>query len=205
VLHRALRALPIGLLQPLLRGVRRHADSLVPGSLYTGDGGCAVGMMLRELAPQRRRRRNRTIWDEWPELVQAHPRLAHIEVVFDRTCKALYARGELSEEQTARNVGLWMAAEIQAEINLRHLEDHLPEGRAAARAAPADPGLFSDTVARLRELRPWLTEEQAARAVEEWTAAPRLEPEPLFVPREWEQEVELQRLRLAGPSEALPA
>jgi len=30
IFHRALRGLPLTLLEPLVRGLRRHADSLVP-------------------------------------------------------------------------------------------------------------------------------------------------------------------------------
>ena len=59
MLHRAFQDLPVGVLACLLRGVRRHADSLVPGSLQSGRGGCAVGMMLHELRGTRPGRRLR--------------------------------------------------------------------------------------------------------------------------------------------------
>jgi hypothetical protein len=191
------------LLEPLLRGIRRHSDSLLPGSLHRGDGGCAVAMMLRELDGHRRRwrrRRTNTIWDERPELARKHPRLGHIELIFDRTCRVLLERHDLAEEDVARVVGLWMAAEVQAEINLRHLE-------AASGADGAHPGgdldraLLADTVARLRDLRPWLSADEAARAVRAWVAS----EEPMFVPREWEDEVELQRRRLEASAEAVPS
>jgi hypothetical protein len=199
VLHRALRELPVGLLAALLRGVRRHADMLVPGSLYSDEGACAVGLMLDELRGRRRRRRFRwtspTIHEEEPEIARDYPRLAHIEFIFDRTCKELQARLGLGPYAAGHTTGLWMAAEVQAEINLRHMEAAAED--RPARAAQLDPALFADTVGRLRALRPWLSEEQAARVVEGFVGARRAEP--LFVPAEWESEVELQRRRLALP------
>jgi hypothetical protein len=94
-----------------------------------------------------------------------------------------------------------MAAETQAEINMRHLE-----GESAGAPAPAlpatrvalDEDLFHATVERLRELRPALSRAQAAKAVEELVGARRLEPEPLFMPAAWEHELELQQARLAA-------
>ena len=201
ILHQALRELPVGLLAPLLRGVRRHADLLVPGSLYSGEGGCAVGMMLDELRGGRPRWRFRrpkpTIRQEAPDIARAHPRMAQIEHVFDSTCKRLGRRLGMEPGDVAPTVGLWLAAEVQAEINLRHMEEST--GAPPPRASAAlDESLFADTVARLRELRPWLSEEQATRMVEHVIGARR--PEELFVPPEWEAEVELQRQRLSCPA-----
>jgi hypothetical protein len=193
-----LRELPVWLLEPLLLGTRRHADALVPGSLYGDDGvsGCAVGMMLNELSSSRPRRRFRrkpspTIHEEAPELARNHPRLAHIEFIFDHTCHRLRDRLELTECEAAGMVGLWMAAEVQAEINLRHVESTpLPPGAGTE----VDQALFAGTVARLRDLRPWLTEEEAARAVAAWTGTRPAEP--VFVPPDWVDEVTSQRERL---------
>jgi hypothetical protein len=202
VLHRALRELPVWLLEPLLVGTRLHADALVPGSLYGDDGlsGCAVGMMLNELSssqPRRRRFRRRTsptIHEEAPGLARSHPRLAHIEFIFDRTCQQLCERLGLTECEAAGMVGLWMAAEVQAEINLRHVETAAPPPGGGAEV---DGALFADTVARLRDLRPWLSEDEATRAVAAWTGARPADP--VFVPPEWVDEVESQRERLLGP------
>src|SRR3954463_13214002 len=90
VLHRALRELPVWLLEPLLLGTRRHADALVPGALYGDDGasGGAGGMVLNGLSspPPRRkppRKPSPTSHEEAPELARNHPRLAHIEFIFD--------------------------------------------------------------------------------------------------------------------------
>lgn len=203
ILHGALRELPFELLAPLLRGVRRHADSLVPGSLYTADGACAVGLMLDELRGGRRRPRFRkpkpTIRQEAPEIVRAYPRMAHVEYVFDSTCKRLGNRLRVPPGDVAPTVGLWMASEVHAEINLRHMEEGGSPPPATAKAV-LDEALFADTVARLRELRPWLSEEQAIRAVESLIRARR--PEDLFVPPEWQSEVELQRERLRSAAPA---
>jgi hypothetical protein len=212
VLHRALRDLPLALLEALVRGLRRHSDSLVTGRLYDerGAGGCAVGVMLRELSGKdcrpplwRRRRSPETIYEEHPEMARVYPRLAHIELIFDKTCQALRdARPELSERESARKVGLWMAAEAQAEINLRHLEagaDTTPEGMP--RAADREE-LFGSTVSRVRELRPWLSQDEAIRAVAAWIATPEEEHAPLFVPDEWVEEVRLQGERVTDDASA---
>ena len=90
----------------------RHA--LVPGHLATGGGGCAVGMMLQELAQdpswQRGRARCRcpsaagarcgasprstTAGRRWPA---AYPRLHHVEIVFDVTCERLREEGAMDD------------------------------------------------------------------------------------------------------------
>lgn len=198
VLHRALRTLPLELLEPLLRGLRRHADALVPGHLATGDGGCAVGMMLRELEPPRRSRyREASIYDSRPDLAAAYPRLHHVEIVFDVTCKRLREAGAMDPGEVPRAVGLWMAAETQSEINMRHLEDGA-DAALPPRSVALDPDLFEATVDRMHELRPHLSRAQATAAVESLIGARRLEPDPLFMPSAWERELELQRQRLAA-------
>ena len=201
VLHRALRTLPLALLDPLLRGLRRHADALVPGHLATGDGGCAVGMMLRELDPPRRSRyRQTSIYDSRPELAAAYPRLHHIEIVFDVTCRRLREESVMDPDEIPRAVGLWMAAETQSEINMRHLEDGEVEPPLPPRSVPLDAELFEATVERLTQLRPGLSRAQATATVEALIGARRLEPDPLFMPAAWDRELELQRQRLAATS-----
>src|SRR5581483_10764967 len=51
--ERAIERLPAELLRAMARGLRQHADDLAPGVLFRGksSGGCAVGITLRELAP----------------------------------------------------------------------------------------------------------------------------------------------------------
>jgi hypothetical protein len=142
-----------------------------------------------------------TIYDSWPALTKAYPRLPHIEIIFDVTCDEVAAHGGVPEKDNPRMVGLWMAAETQAEINMRHLEEEAAEAPAPglpARCVALDEDLFHATVQRLRELRPSLSRAQAASAVEELVGARRLEPEPLFMPAAWEHELELQRGRLAA-------
>jgi hypothetical protein len=123
LVRKALRSLPLELLDALLRGTRRHADSLAPGSLFSRDGRCAVGMMLIELEERPSwpspRRRSPTIHEAAPALARQYPRLAHLEFIFDRTCQALAERLDRSPCEVARSVGLWMAAEAQAEIDSR--------------------------------------------------------------------------------------
>jgi hypothetical protein len=131
VLNKALRELPLELLEALLRGVRRHADSLAPGALHTGGGGCAVGMMLHELRGTRPRRfrlrwRSPTIHEDAPELARRYPRLGHLELIFDRTCEELAARQGVEPCDVAGEVGLWVAAEVRAEIASRHSPLYVP-------------------------------------------------------------------------------
>jgi hypothetical protein len=123
VLQVALRTLPLELLEALLRGVHRHGDSLAPGSLHRGRGGCAVGMMLHELRGTRPgwrlRWRSPTIHEDAPELARKYPRLAHVEFIFDRTCDALAERRGVEPCDVATDVGRWMGAAVEAEISVR--------------------------------------------------------------------------------------
>jgi hypothetical protein len=171
--------------------------------------------MLRELAanptwraaqalPQGERQdispRQNSIYDTWPELAKAYPRLPHLEIIFDATCDEVAARSSIGELDIPRIVGLWMAAETQAEINLRHLEDGMGgQGPPLpSRSAPLDPDLFAATVDRLMALRPGLSRAEAGTAVEALVGARRLEAEPLFMPAAWERELELQQARLSS-------
>ena len=193
VLHRALEGIPLDLLEPLLAGLRRHADCLSPGHLAAGDGGCAVGMMLRELAVDPGRQAS--VYDSLPELSKAYPRLPHLEIIYDATCEEAEGSTTMDPEEIPRAVGLWMAAETQAEITVRHLEG-IAATAVPGRVAPLDRELFEDTVARLRELRPGLSAEDAASVVESVIGARRGESEPLFMPSGWDEEVRLQEERL---------
>ena len=125
-MRKALGELPVELLEPLLRGVRAHADVLVPGSLHKGSGGCAVGMMLHQLRGTRPRRalrwRSPTIHEAAPDIARRYPRLGHIEFIFDNTCYAVAERLGASPCEVARDVGLWMACQVQAELDSRRSE-----------------------------------------------------------------------------------
>jgi hypothetical protein len=202
VLHKALRTLPDELLSALLVGVRRHADMLMPGSLDGDDGACAVGLMLHELRGTNpnarfRRRQRPTIHEEAPEIAREHPRLAHLEFIFDHTCEQLALRRGEAVCDVAPSVGLWMAGEVAAEMNLRHMEAAAAEGPPTG-SIEIDPELFGQTVARIRRLRPWLSDEQAGRLVEAVLGARRVED--MVVPPEWSRELELQRERVGIPA-----
>ena len=135
--------------------------------------------------------------EDAPELARRYPRLAHIEFIFDRTCELVAERRGVEPCEAACDVGLWMAAEVQAEINLRHVADKA-DAPAAGSAAVLDQELFPARVKRLRELRPWLSGDGGAGAVEGFIGTRRAEP--LYVPPEWEAEVELQQDRVAQPA-----
>jgi hypothetical protein len=130
VLNKAIRELPLELLEALQRGVRRHADSLAPGALHRGRGGCAVGMMLHELRGTKPRRhlrwRSPTIHEDAPELARRYPRLGHLELIYDRTCEELAARRGVEPCDVACDVGLWMATEVEAEIENRRAPLYVP-------------------------------------------------------------------------------
>ncbi len=99
-------------------------------------------------------------------------------------------------------VGLWMAAETQSEINMRHMEETTAQAAASkpSRSVAMDERLFAATVDRLIELRPALSRAEATMAVEGLIGARRLESDPLFVPVAWEHELEAQQARLARPA-----
>src|SRR3954453_5773346 len=103
-LRRTLRGLPDTMLAALVRALEKHLHELVPGRLFRdpGGGGCAVGLMLRELDPERYESRSALgFWmrDRWrrrahsyPELAR-NPRLRHLEWIFDRSVEELVAAG----------------------------------------------------------------------------------------------------------------
>src|SRR2546423_8836249 len=66
---RALQRLPDALLRAMARGVTVNADELVPGALFRDrdSSGCAVGITLRELAPDAFRfgRVEFWLWHRW--------------------------------------------------------------------------------------------------------------------------------------------
>ncbi len=149
VLRRTLRALPDEMLEALARGLERHADRLVGGRLYAGaaGGGCAVGVMLRELEPDaysRRLRfwlrhgwRRRVSW--YRRRLPQQRRLRHLEWLFDRAVEE--ARGRLPRSdrgQAAALVGRWIRFEALAELRWRGVRRgfEAPE-QAAPQPAPA--------------------------------------------------------------------
>ena len=134
--QRALQRLPAELLRAMVRGLRKNSDDLVPGVLFRrkSSGGCAVGITLRELAPDSfdfgwfqfwlRQR-----WHRGIERDVAHrfPHLNHLQRHFDDSVKELRRAG--GDAHPAKTVGLWFAASAQAELVAR--------GAAVEVAAPA--------------------------------------------------------------------
>ena len=131
---RVLQQLPDALLQAMARGVTVNANGLAPGTLFRDrdSGGCAVGVTLRELAPDAFDfgRLEFWLWHRWrrgiePDLARRFPQLRDLQRLFDQ------AVGELKElgrhGQPAKTVGFWLAACAQAELRGRG------RGRASTR------------------------------------------------------------------------
>jgi hypothetical protein len=124
--ERALKHLADELLRAMARGLKMHAHELAPGVLFRGksSGGCAVGITLRELAPDAfdfgwfqfwlRQRWRRGIERD---VARRYPRLNHLQRYFDD------AVGEVAEAggvpRPAEAVGLWFAACAEAELSAR--------------------------------------------------------------------------------------
>jgi hypothetical protein len=102
MLRRTLRGLSRPQLEALASGLERHRGQLVAGRLFksTGGGGCAVGVMLRELDAVPTRSAPR-FWlrDRWRRSVTSYsairkqPRLRHLEWGFDAAVKRLRGAG----------------------------------------------------------------------------------------------------------------
>lgn len=116
MLRRTLRGLSDLQLEALATGLERHEEQLVAGRLFksTGGGGCAVGVMLRELdaVPSRGAA---AFWlrDRWRRSVTSYgemarqPRLRHLEWGFDAAVELLRGAGVKREEAVAA-VGRWL-------------------------------------------------------------------------------------------------
>ena len=136
---RALRHLPDELLRAMVRGLRAHADDLAPGALFRGSssGGCAVGITLRELAPDAFEFGwlRFWLWQRWRRGVERdvaarYPRLKHLQREFDAAVEEVEHAGH--EAQPATAVGLWFAESAAAELEARRSE--APSTRPAGHA-----------------------------------------------------------------------
>lgn len=150
-LRRILRKLPEPILEALVYGLD-SAEELVPGRLYaTGNGGCAVGVILRTIFPREDGRagsawsrwRRRTLRQTHPNLAREYPHLAALEMVFDRTieiAERLYPG--YSQRELALACGRWMAAEAATELGFRHLKalDYEPVTDAETQRQTANAG-----------------------------------------------------------------
>jgi hypothetical protein len=123
---RALQHLPDELLRAMVRGLRAHAEDLAPGVLFRGhsSGGCAVGVALRELAPDAFEFGwvQFWLWQRWRrgverDVARRFPHLNHLQRHFDQAVAELTAEGR--DPQPAKAVGLWLAAGAEAELSAR--------------------------------------------------------------------------------------
>jgi hypothetical protein len=132
VARRSLRALPDDMLVALACGLRRHADELLPGRLYSAQGGCPVGVMLRQLDPEaysggrlrfalRHGWRRRAGW--YGGELARNPRLRHLEWSFDEAVERTRELDPaLSRRQAAAVVGAWIRADAEAELDWRRVQ-----------------------------------------------------------------------------------
>lgn len=122
---RALQDLPDELLRAMVRGLREHADELAPGVLFRDQSsrGCAVGVTLRELAPEAFDFGwlRFWLWQRWRrgverDVARRFPRLKHLQRHFDGAVTELQEAGY---PHPAKTVGLWLAASADAELRAR--------------------------------------------------------------------------------------
>jgi hypothetical protein len=145
MLRRTLRGLSRPQLEALASGLERHREELVAGRLFksTGGGGCAVGVMLRELdaVPTRGAAR---FWlrDRWRRSVTSYrairrqPRLRHLEWGFDAAVKRLREAG-VERSEAAAAAGDWLHDLTSQELAWRAATSLLSAGGRGAEGAPA--------------------------------------------------------------------
>jgi hypothetical protein len=135
MLRRTLRGLSAPQLEALASGLERHRGRLVAGRLFkSGGGGCAVGVMLRELdaVPARRGAR---FWlrDGWRRSVTSYPvirrqpRLRHLEWGFDAAVQRLRAAG-VERSDAAAAAGEWLHELTKQELAWRAAKELLAAG-----------------------------------------------------------------------------
>lgn len=127
-LRRVMRGLPDPVLVALARGLRAHHDELVPGRLFAAPhgGGCAVGIALRELAPEAftfgrleywlRQRRRRGIERD---VALRFPELTVLQSCFDTAVAATREATGVPQRSAAGEVGLWFASAAEEELGRR--------------------------------------------------------------------------------------
>jgi hypothetical protein len=145
MLRRTLRGLSDPQLEALASGLERHREELVAGRLFksTGGGGCAVGVMLRELdaVPARGAAR---FWlrDRWRRSVTSYrairrqPRLRHLEWGFDAAVKRLRDAG-VDKREAAAAAGGWLHDLTSQELAWRSATGLLTAGDGAIEPASA--------------------------------------------------------------------
>jgi hypothetical protein len=128
MLRRTLRGLGGRQLEALASGLERHGHELVAGRLFksAGGGGCAVGVMLRELEAVPARGMAR-FWlrDRWRRsatsyrAVRREPRLRHLEWGFDAVVKRLRLAGA-TRDGAAAAAGQWLLQLAHHELAWRN-------------------------------------------------------------------------------------
>ena len=127
MLRRTLRGLSDGQLEALSIGLARHGHELVAGRLFksAGAGGCAVGVMLRELEAVPRSGAAR-FWlrDRWRRsatsypAIRREPRLRHLEWGFDAVVERLRLAGAGRDDAVAA-AGQWLLELARQELAWR--------------------------------------------------------------------------------------
>jgi hypothetical protein len=150
VLDKVLGHLPDELLSALALGLERHAGRLIAGQLYDDydGGGCAVGVMLRELTPsayrtgrlrfQVRRHRHRSVLTERTDFDdRLITRLSHVEMCFDRTAVSLSEHtGDPDLPAAANATGRWMAEACRRRLRTRNRGFFVPSGWGPGPVSP---------------------------------------------------------------------
>lgn len=132
VLWRTLKGLPEHLLGALVDGLEHERSRLVDGRLYlsSAGGGCAVGVLLREVDPSAFETGRVRFWlrhgwrrtsASYPGVAKRQPRLRHLEWLFDEGVRATrVAEPALSRQAAADRVGGWIASRARAELGYRN-------------------------------------------------------------------------------------
>jgi len=141
VLRRTLTGLPDHLLGALVDGLDHERGHLVDGRLFlsSAGGGCAVGVLLRELDPEAFEAGRLRFWlrhgwrrtvASYREVAKRQPRLRHLEWIFDASVSATRrAEPALSQRAAADRVGRWIEASARAEIARRNRPSERPTMR----------------------------------------------------------------------------
>jgi hypothetical protein len=170
---RALQHLPDQLLRAMVDGLRTHADDLSPGVLFRRhrSGGCAVGITLRELAPDSFDFGwfRFWLWQRWRrgverDVARRFPRLKHLQWHFDAAVSQLDDAGY---PQPAKDVGLWLAASAEAELGSRR--SAVPEDRPLPRRTSRRTRRRAGSRTRAREQAEAGSRTQPDREASRWS------------------------------------
>jgi hypothetical protein len=148
VLRRTVHALSSEMLAALASGLDKHGDELIAGRLFSSSsgGGCAVGVMLQELDPDRFAHRGLRFWlrDRWRRgsrsfrgPMSRNPRLMHLEWIFDDAARLLRSRHpDLSPAAAAVVAGRWVRRAVERELRWRELREAFAAASAPLQDRP---------------------------------------------------------------------